>query len=143
MPTPAGEAPILPVGTQVVTTVDLRGDAGGVRVPRGAVGTILKAPADATHSYWVRLVDGKEHAFRRDQLVTLARCQELDLTPTAGGPLLFERVVLAVVIGSRAYGLDVAGSDTDRRGVFLPPAELHWSLYGVPEQIDDEPGQAT
>jgi hypothetical protein len=23
----------------------------------------------------------------------------------------------------------------DRRGFYLPPAELHWSLYGVPEQL--------
>ena len=53
---PRGELPILPVGTQVVTTSDLRGDAGGVRVPRGALGTVLKAPTDATHAYWVRLV---------------------------------------------------------------------------------------
>jgi len=60
-----------------------------------------------------------------------------------GEPALFDRVILRVVIGSRAYGLDREDSDTDRRGVYLPPAELHWSLYGVPEQIDDEPGQQT
>ncbi|MBN1912642.1 MAG: nucleotidyltransferase domain-containing protein, partial [Pirellulales bacterium] len=29
-------------------------------------------------------------------------------------------------------------SDTDRRGVYLPPAELHWSLYGVPEQLEND-----
>jgi hypothetical protein len=140
---PRGELLVLPVGTQVVTTVDLRGSAGGVRVPRGALGTILKAPADATHSYRVRLVDGAEHAFRRDQLATLARFQEQGLAPVLGGRALFERVILRVVTGSRAYGLAEAGSDTDRRGVFLPPAELHWSLHGVPEQIDDEPSQET
>lgn len=140
---PRGELWILPVGTQVVTTVDLRGDAGGVRVPRGALGTILKSPSDATHSYWVRLVDGAERAFARDQLATLARFQDHELAPTLGGSALFARVILRVVVGSRAYGLAEPGSDTDLRGVFLPPAELHWSLYGVPEQIDDEPAQAT
>ena len=57
--------------------------------------------------------------------------------PTLGGRALFSRVILRVVVGSRAYGLAEPESDTDRRGVFLPPAELHWSLYGVPEQIDD------
>lgn len=137
-----GELPILPVGTQVVTTVDLRGDAGGVRVPRGALGTILESPTDATHSYWVRLVDGQELALRRQQLATLARFQDHELAPQ-GGPALFGRVILRVVTGSRAYGLDEPGSDTDRRGVFLPPAEVHWSLFGVPEQIDDEPAQET
>jgi uncharacterized protein len=140
---PRGELWILPVGTQVVITVDLRGDAGGVRVPRGALGTILKAPSDGSHSYWVRLVDGSEHAFTRQQLATLARHQDHALAPQLGGSALFDRVILRVVIGSRAYGLDEPGSDTDRRGVFLPPADLHWSLYGVPEQIDDEPAQAT
>ncbi|HEX6812445.1 MAG TPA: nucleotidyltransferase domain-containing protein [Planctomycetota bacterium] len=139
---PHGELPILPAGTQVVTTVDLRGDAGGVRVPRGAVGTIVKAPSDGTHSYRVELVDGGEVALLRDQLATLARWQDSAFAvPQLGGSSLFERVILRVVVGSRAYGLDEPGSDTDRRGVFLPPAELHWSLFGVPEQIDDEPEQ--
>ncbi len=140
---PHGELLILPAGTQVVTTIDLRGDAGGVRVPRGAFGTVLRAPTDGSHSYWVRLVDGHEHAFSREQLVTLARFQDRELAPPPGGRALFERVILRVVIGSRAYGLDVESSDTDRRGVFLPPAELQWSLYGVPEQIDDEGRQET
>ena len=40
-------------------------------------------------------------------------------------------------MGSRAYGLAHEGSDVDVRGVYLPPAELHWSLYGVPEQLED------
>lgn len=140
---PRGELPILPAGTQVVTTVDLRGNAGGVRVPRGAMGTILKSPADGTHSYWVRLVDGAEHPFTRSQLATLARYRDQGLSPAIGGRELFDRVILSVVVGSRAYGLHGDDSDTDRRGVFLPPAELHWSLYGVPEQIDDEPNQET
>ena len=90
---PRGELPILPPGTQVVTTVDLRGDAGGVRVPRGALGTILRSPADGTRSYWVRLVDGAAHAFTRAQLATLARFQDHELAPH-GGPELFARVIL-------------------------------------------------
>ena len=32
-------------------------------------------------------------------------------------------------------------SDFDRRGVYLPPAELHWSLYGVPEQLENQDTQ--
>jgi hypothetical protein len=40
------------------------------------------------------------------------------------------------VIGSRAYGLDDDLSDTDYRGIYLPPADLHWSLAGVPETIE-------
>ncbi|MFB2877736.1 hypothetical protein [Floridanema aerugineum] len=34
-----------------------------------------------------------------------------------------------------AYRLENEGSDVDRRGIYLPPADLHWSLYGVPEQL--------
>ncbi len=45
-------------------------------------------------------------------------------------------IVYRCVVGSRAYGLDGAGSDTDRRGIFLPRAERMWSLQGVPEQIE-------
>jgi predicted nucleotidyltransferase len=50
-------------------------------------------------------------------------------------------VIYRCIIGSRAYGLDDDRSDTDRRGVYLPPAELHWSLYGVPEQLEREETQ--
>lgn len=42
-------------------------------------------------------------------------------------------IILRVVVGSRAYGLDEDDSDSDRRGVNLPPAHRHWSLAGVPE----------
>jgi hypothetical protein len=54
---------------------------------------------------------------------------------------LFARVIYRCVIGSRAYGLEGDESDTDYRGVYLPPADLHWSLYGVPTQIDREESQ--
>lgn len=63
----------------------------------------------------------------------------------SGEDLMEERdlrpyVIYRCVIGSRAYGLDDEESDTDRRGIYLPPAELHWSLYGVPERLED-PGE--
>jgi uncharacterized protein len=37
-------------------------------------------------------------------------------------------VIYSVVVGSRAYGLDGPDSDTDRRGVFLAPADAFWRL---------------
>jgi predicted nucleotidyltransferase len=52
-------------------------------------------------------------------------------------------VILRCVVGSRAYGLDQEGSDTDRRGIYLPPADLHWSLGGVPDQLEDAQAQET
>jgi len=52
-------------------------------------------------------------------------------------PKLLAYVIYRCVVGSRAYGLDDTKSDTDTRGFFLPPAELHWSLAGAPEQLED------
>src|SRR5262245_30263323 len=49
-------------------------------------------------------------------------------------------IILRCVVGSRAYGLDGEGSDTDRRGVYLPPASRHWSLAGVPDRLAAGPG---
>ena len=45
-------------------------------------------------------------------------------------------MIYRCVVGSTAYGLSQEGSDTDRRGFYLPPAGLEWSLAGVPEQLD-------
>ena len=51
---------------------------------------------------------------------------------------LWDRIEYRCVVGSRAYGLDDENSDTDRRGFYLPPADRHWSLHGVPEQLEDK-----
>jgi predicted nucleotidyltransferase len=57
------------------------------------------------------------------------------------GEDLYACVIYRCVVGSRAYGLDQEGSDWDRRGIYLPPAERHWSLAGVPEQLENEATQ--
>jgi predicted nucleotidyltransferase len=51
-------------------------------------------------------------------------------------PNLMDFVIYRCVIGSRAYGLDNTESDVDTRGIYLPPADLQWSLYGVPDQLE-------
>jgi hypothetical protein len=64
---------------------------------------------------------------------------DLGITPPPGAPAgvnLWRYVVLRVSAGSRAFGLAVETSDDDRRGVYLPPAELTWSLVKPPEQIE-------
>ncbi len=54
---------------------------------------------------------------------------------------LRRHVVYLVVVGSRGFGLATESSDEDRRGVYLPPAELTWSLDKPPGQIEwREPG---
>jgi predicted nucleotidyltransferase len=50
-------------------------------------------------------------------------------------------LIYRCVIGSQAYGLAGEGSDIDRRGIYLPPADLHWSLYGVPDQLENDETQ--
>ncbi|SEH03338.1 hypothetical protein SAMN05444920_13556 [Nonomuraea solani] len=37
-------------------------------------------------------------------------------------------MILSVVMGSRAYGLETDASDTDRRGVFVAPTAAFWRL---------------
>jgi predicted nucleotidyltransferase len=37
--------------------------------------------------------------------------------------------------------LDDEQSDTDRRGFYLPSAQMHWSLFGVPEQLENDETQ--
>jgi predicted nucleotidyltransferase len=130
---------ILPTGTQVVLRVPAATGAGAVLAPAGAVGVVVAAPADATHAYRVRLPDGAEAMLRRHEL-GIRKHEQAHGIAGAGEVLreydLYRHVVLRCVVGSRAYGLESAASDTDRRGVYLPPAHLHWGLHGVPEQLE-------
>lgn len=126
-------------GTQVVSLRDVIGRGGRTLHPRGAVGVIIRSPRDLEHSYRVRFPDGVEEALRREDVVQLAQYTEGligDSQINVARHDLFARVIYRCIIGSRAYGLDDDESDTDYRGIVLPPAELHWSLFGVPEQIE-------
>jgi len=104
----------------------------------------VKSPSGHQHAYRVRFTDGVEASLAHDDLVLLAKFKEGEIGESAHSVQrcnLFERVIYRCVVGSRAYGLADADSDTDRRGIYLPPAELHWSLYGVPEQLENEATQ--
>jgi hypothetical protein len=130
--------PILPVGTGVVVLVEVRGSDGRAVHPRGTCGLITKAPADAEHSYRVRFPGGDEASLKRRELQVLRHYQSEGYQRD---PLsehnLYEHVIFRVVIGSRAYGLEHDESDVDRRGVYLAPARVQWSIYGVPEQLEN------
>lgn len=135
---------IFPAGTQVVTLRNITGEGGRVLHPRGAVGVVIRSPGDLDHAYRVKFLDGVEESIRRDDLTLLASFKEGvigDSEVTAARHDLFSRVIFRCVIGSRAYGLDGEQSDIDYRGIYLPPADLHWSLYGVPDQLDREETQ--
>jgi hypothetical protein len=135
---------IYSVGTQVVTLVDIPGAGGLVRHPRGTVGVVIKSPTDGEHSYRVRFPDALEVSLKRSEVMMLAQFQEGaigDSALTIARADLFERVIYRCVIGSQAYGLAHSESDVDRRGIYLPTADAHWSLYGVPEQLENHETQ--
>ncbi|GID29415.1 nucleotidyltransferase domain-containing protein [Paractinoplanes brasiliensis] len=50
--------------------------------------------------------------------------------------LVREHTILAVVVGSRAYGLAGPGSDHDRRGVYAAPTRWFWRLAKPPTHLD-------
>lgn len=134
---------LLSPGTQVVSLIAVQGPIGKVMHPQGAVGVVVHAPADGLHGYRVRFPDDYEAGFSRTELVPLA---QFKLGLIGGGGVLrqfdlYDRVIYRCIVGSRAFGLDDDASDTDRRGIYLPPAELHWSLFGVPEQLENEGAQ--
>jgi uncharacterized protein len=132
---------IVPVGTQVVTLAEVKGRAGGRVCPRGSVGEVVAAPQDNFHSYHVRFPDGTEAALRRHEFAVRKHHQAGELLRAEDGLSdfdLYDCVIYSCVVGSRAYGLDDEASDVDRRGIYLAPAEMHWSLYGVPEQLENK-----
>ncbi|MFK7817575.1 MAG: nucleotidyltransferase domain-containing protein [Planctomycetaceae bacterium] len=132
---------IYSVGTQVVTRKAVQSSNGRTAHPAGAVGVVIKSPMDREHPYRIKFADGFEVALPHHQLVMLAEYKQGDIN-NSGEALasagLFDRVIFRCVIGSRAYGLETEDSDTDRRGIYLPPATLHWSLYGVPDQLEND-----
>src|SRR5947209_19374088 len=131
---------IFSAGTQVVTLVDIPGSAGLVLHPRGTVGVVVKSPTDLEHSYRVRFPDGFEAALKRNEVTMLARFKQGEIGDSAHAVAhadLYQRVIYRCVIGSQAYGLADAASDVDRRGIYLPTADQHWSLYGIPEQLEN------
>jgi predicted nucleotidyltransferase len=135
---------ILSPGTRIVTRNDTNRIGGGQLIPAGAVAVIIDSPADAQHAYKVRCNDGAEAMLRRNEFSILKEFKGEGIETTARG-IDFEDwqpfIIYRCVVGSQAFGLSGDDSDVDRRGIYLPPAEFHWSLYGVPEQIENNDTQ--
>ncbi len=123
----------MPPGTQIVLRDnDLLGS-------KGMVGIVISGPDETDQNYRVRTMAGAEAALKREQFTILKHLQaELHQEQPSD---LKQYVIYRCIIGSRAYGLDRDSSDTDRRGIYLAPAELQWSLAGAPEQIEDAASQ--
>ena len=131
-------------GTQVVSLVEVRGTNNSLVHPRGAVGVVTRTPTGAQSKFLVRFPDGFEASLAREQLDVLKHFKDrLPGAETRTDDFDLERLVIyRCVVGSRAYGLDNDESDTDRRGVYLAPTELQWSLFGAPEQFEDNATQS-
>lgn len=132
--------------------VEVRGAKNSLVHPRGAVGVVTRTPSGQDTAFLVRFPDGFEFALEPGQMEVLkhfnarlgsVRAGQAEAEPGLQPDFDLERLVIyRCVVGSRAYGLDTDDSDTDRRGVYLAPARLHWSLFGAPEQFEDNSAQS-
>lgn len=135
-------------GTQVVSLVEVRGPNHSLVHPRGAVGVVTRTPAVEGENFLVRFPDGFEKALEHSQLEVLKHFKDRlgeGRQPSGKSDPGFELeqfIIYRCVVGSRAYGLDTGESDTDRRGIYLAPAEMQWSLFGAPEQFEDNAEQS-
>jgi predicted nucleotidyltransferase len=130
---------VLPCGTRIVTRREVRAETERAHRPVGSVAEIIALPADGLHRYRVRFSDGGEAAIRRRDFSILSqyKAEEAGLAHPGLEEDLRPYIVYRCVVGSRAYGLEGPGSDVDRRGFYVPPAEMHWSLHGVPPQLEN------
>jgi uncharacterized protein len=151
-------------GTQVVALVEVRGTNNSLVHPRGAVGVVTRTPAGPENHFLVRFPDGFEASLTRDQIDVLKHFKDRLGAPVSDqahphsvgrtspsaesgvqAPPAFaleDFIIYRCVVGSRAYGLDHDESDVDRRGIYLAPADLQWSLFGAPEQFEDNADQS-
>jgi uncharacterized protein len=129
---------LVPVGTQIVTQIEAKVLNEARFHPRGTVGVIKSAPKDATHSYLIEFLDASSSSLKRNEFAIRKEFQTEVAINTVEDHNLNDYVIYRCIVGSKAFGLDDENSDTDYRGIYLPPAELHWSLYGVPEQLEDK-----
>lgn len=130
-------------GTQIVSLVEVRGTNDALVHPRGAVGVVTRTPAGDERYFLIRFPDGFEASLESEQIEVLKHFKDrLHGGPGASRFDLETFIIYRCVIGSRAYGLDTDESDTDRRGIYLAPAELQWSLFGAPEQFEDNAAQS-
>lgn len=135
---------IIPVGTQVVSRIEVRNQAHQIICLQGAVGVVIVSPTDNSHCYKIRLINEVEVVLRRHEFSIRKHYQKeglQDANDMLAELNLYNYVIFRCVVGSRAFGLDHENSDTDLRGIYLPPADIHWSLYGVPEQLENHDNQ--
>jgi predicted nucleotidyltransferase len=134
---------VIPIGTQVVLKRDLPVigavfDAEGKHATRksGTVGVIAEAPLIHDYTYLVRFTDGDMVRAKKTDLAVRRTEAPKDWLPNREVALFEKCVIYKVRMGSKAFGLADETSDNDERGVYLPPAEWHWSMQPLPEQLE-------
>ncbi len=136
--------PLFQVGTQVVVLHAIRGKGSRSLFPPGAVGMVARTPSLDAPKYLVRFMDGTEESIDGRELIALANYRNPtsdELAQEKEQARFYDRIIYQCIIGSQAYGLSNDSSDVDRRGIYLPRATDQWSLFGVPEQIENESTQ--
>jgi hypothetical protein len=128
---------IIPVGTQVVLKADSRVPGTDAVKPAGAVAEVVESPANNQRPYLLRFVDGTTLRAKFGELAVRRHARDETATPGAD---MRPFVIYRVTVGSQAFGLATDSSDEDRRGVYLPPADVHWALDKPPEQIESKAG---
>ena len=131
---------IVPPGTQIVLLRDVKVLSANRFHPKGTVGAISGLPSDATHAYKIKFLDGSEAMANRKDFSIKKHFQneQSGFVSQLENFELYDFVIYRCVVGSRAFGLDDENSDTDLRGIYLPPADVHWSMFGVPEQLENK-----
>ena len=120
-------------GTQVVLQVD-KPLADGTMRQRGSVAVVQESPSDNQHAYTLRFADGRTvKAYFRDLAI---RRKEVEDQLVLTDEDLRSHIIYRCQVGSRAFGLAGDDADDDIRGVYLPPARRHWSLFKLPEQLE-------
>ncbi|MDY0170195.1 MAG: nucleotidyltransferase domain-containing protein [Thermoguttaceae bacterium] len=125
-------------GTQVVVKVAKALPGGDGHKPAGSVGVVIEAPPSNRQPYLVRFADGAVVKAHFDEL-SLRRREVDDVLGEVDEDLL-PYVIYRCQVGSKAFGLASEDSDDDLRGIYLPPARLHWSLRRLPEQLELQAG---
>jgi hypothetical protein len=134
---------VLPVGTQVVLRKELDvlgapedAPAGRTYKKAGSVGVVVSAPPTNDTPYVIRFADGRVvQAYRRD-LAVRRSFRPHDDRPPRGVDEYERHLIYRIRVGSKAFGLADDTSDDDERGIYLAPAEWHWSLRPLPGQIE-------
>jgi hypothetical protein len=120
----------LPAGTEVTTRVDRVVD-GEVR-PQGATGRVSVIDGDGVE---VTFLDGRRARYLRAEVIPrklgVARYAQ---RRAAAWDQLAPCIAIDTLVGSRAWGVADAGSDEDRRGVFVLP--LSWTTGLVDPPLD-------